>query len=473
MFEIKKKDLFYGYIAYFFKYAGNILVLPFVVRNLLSSEYAIWNIFLAISTFVVLFDLGYGVVIQRYVMYAYSGAEEIGSNTVSQKTKSTEPNYKLLYQIMIASNKIYSRISKICSIALIILSPYIVYISSSKYSSIQILIPWLVFSFSVVINMYILSDATIIKGLGLIGQLQKITLINSIFSTLVKMISLELGLGILGLSISFLVTSILLAMQYMKIISIEKNKNIILYNSMKKTFDCDFVESYKVIKEKSKGIGGVLISNFVQNQLFTILAPIFISLEIMGRYGLSWQVISIVASLSSITFTTYTMRMGNYLVSNKTKELKETFSITVSIFLVLYFTGSLITLSFGKNVLSFFGSNTELLPRFQLILVVIFGFIIQINQKATNIISLSNNQNYVKSLMVSSGLIAVINMVLLLFGFGITEVLISGILIHSSYNLWKWTLESMRLCGVKFTDFYLLPYFRIKRILLNRDNINE
>ncbi len=465
MFEIKKKDLFYGYIAYFFKYAGNILVLPFIVRNLSSSEYAIWNIFLAISTFVVLFDLGYGVVIQRYAMYAYSGAEEIDSNTVPQITRNTEPNYKLLYQIMIASNKIYSRISKLSSIALIILSPYIVYISRSEYSYMQIIIPWIVFSFSVVINMYILSDATIIKGLGLIGQLQKIILINSIFSTAVKMISLELGLGILGLSISFLVTSILLAIQYMRITSNEKNKNINLYSSLKKTFDNDFIESFKVIKDKSKGIGGVIISNFVQNQLFTIVAPIFISLEVMGRYGLSWQVISIVASLSSITFTTYTMRMGNYLVSNKMKELKETFSITVSIFLVLYFTGSLVTLSFGKNILSFIGSNTELLPRFQLILVVIFVFIIQINQKATNIISLSNNQNYVKSLMVSSGLIAVINVVLLFLGFGITEVLISGILIHSSYNLWKWTSDSMKLCGVKFTDFYKLPYLKIKRTL--------
>jgi hypothetical protein len=472
LFEIKKKDLLYGYIAYFFKYAGNILVLPFIVRNFSSSEFAIWIIFLAISTLLVLFDLGYGVVIQRYAMYATSGAKQIDLHTLPIITISNEPNYKLLYQIMIASNKIYSRLSKFISLALIIFSPYIVYISRSEYSSIEIILAWIVFSISVVINMYILSDATIIKGLGLIGQLQKIILVNSIFSTAVKMISLELGLGISGLSISFLVTSILLAFQYKRITSSEKNRDFKLYSSLKKTFDIDFFESFIIIKKKSNGIGGVLISNFVQNQLFTIVAPLFISLEVMGRFGLTSQVIGIVASLSSITFTTYTTRMGNYIVSNKMNNLKETFSITISIFLVLFFTGSLVTLSFGKNLLRLIGSNTELLPTNQLILVVLFVLIIQINQKSTNIISLSNNQNYVKSLMVSSGLIAIINIILLLFGFGISEVLISGILIHSSYNLWKWTLESMKLCGVKFADFYIIPYLKIKKALHNQVDHN-
>jgi len=240
-----------------------------------------------------------------------------------------------------------------------------------------------------------------------------------------------------------------------------------------KSFDYDFIESFKIIKDKSKGIGGVLISNFIQNQLFTIIAPIFISLEIMGRYGLTWQVVSIVASLSSITFVTYTMRMGNYLVSNKKRELKETFAITVSLFLVLYFIGSLITLCLGRELLEFVGSNTELLPRFQLFLIIIFIFIIQINQKATNILSLSNNQSYVRSLIVSSAIIAVLNIVLLFLGFGITEVLINGILIHSIYNLWKWTSESMKLCGVKFIDFIIVPYLKSKELFQKRGDHNQ
>lgn len=466
MFKIKKKDLLYGYIAYFFKYSSNILVLPFVLINLTSPEYAIWNVFLAISTFVILFDLGYGVVVKRYIMFAYSGAESIDSEIIPKIKVTGQPNFKLLYQIMIASSRIYKKISKLSIIVLTLLTPYIIYISVSEYTVLQIVFPWAIFSTSVAINMYILSDATVIKGLGLIGELQKITLINSIVSTVLKMVLLELGLGVLGLSISFFATSLMLAYQYKKITNTVKNKNIGLFRAAMKSFNDDFKESFKIIKSKSKGMGKVIISNFLQNQIFIIIAPLFITLEIMGRYGLTWQIIGIVASLSSITFMTFTMQMGNYLVTDKKKKLRETFAITMLIFMVLYICGALVTMFFGRDILQIIGSNIDLLSNFQLFLVILYVFVIQMNQKSINILSLSNNQNFVKALIVSSALIVTINVVLLLFGFGITAVLINGIIIQSSYNLWKWLLESMKLCSVKFTDFYILPYLKIKKYLV-------
>lgn len=470
MFEVKKSDLLYGYISYFFKYSSNILVLPFVVSNLNSSEYAIWNIFLAVSSFVVLFDLGYGLVIQRYVMYAYSGVDKISEDTLPQLEKNSNPNYILLYQMFIASKKIYRRISVLSGIVLIFITPYIIFISRSEYTILQIIVPWLIFSVSIVINMYILSDATIIKGLGLIGELQRITLINSVFSTLVKIAFLEFGLGMLGLSLSFFLTSLLLAYQYFKIVNVEKNKDIGLFKMLAITFSNDFKESFEIIKERSKGMGGVLISNFLQNQLFTIVAPIFISLEIMAKYSLTWQLISIVASLSGITFSMYTMKMGNYIVSNKVEELRELFSITITIFLILYTTGSIIAFTLGSDILTIIGSKTGLLSNLQIFLIVIFVFVTQINQKMTNILSLSNNQSFVKSLIMSSFFIASLNLLLLILGFGITEVLISAIIIQSSYNLWKWTIECMKLCNVNFTDFYILPYKKIIKEFNNRKN---
>lgn len=462
MYEIKKKDLMYGYVAYFFKYSSNILVLPFIVKNLLSSEYAVWNIFLAFNTFIILFDLGYGVVIQRYVMYAYSGAKEISSGGMPQIVEGKQPNYKLLYQIMITSSKIYSRIAKLSAILLIFLTPYILYISNAEFEVFYILISWGIFSLSVVISMYTLSEATIIKGLGMIGELQKITLINSIFSTVIKIVLLEFGLGILGLSVSFFTTSILLFYQYFRITTTFINRDLNLYKMLKRNYEKEFSESFKIIKEKSRGIGGVLVSNFIQNQMFTIIAPIFISLKTMGMYGLTWQVVNVVASLSSITFSSYIMRMGNFMVSNRKKELKETFSITIFIFLILYFIGSLIILIFGNQMLGLIESNTSLLPIQQIFLIIIYTFMIQINQKATNILSLSNNQKYVKSLIISSVLIATINVFLLYNGFGITEVLLSGIIIYSVYNLWKWPYEAMKLCSVKISDFYTLSYNKFK-----------
>lgn len=433
-----------------------------MVSNLSSPEYAIWNIFLAINSFVMLFDLGYGVVIQRFVMYANSGVDHFENGSIPKLSSFKQPNYKLLYQLMVASSNIYINITRISSIILLLMTPYIIFISNDYYNVLQIIIPWIVFSLSVAINMYILTDSTIIKGLGLVGDLQKITLINSLISTVTKILTLQMGLGIIGLTLSFLGTSILLAWQYKRITNKVKNINIPLYAAAKKSFYPDFIESYNIIKTKSKGIGGVLISNFLQNQLFIIMAPLFLSLDIMGRYGVTWQIINIIASLSSITFSTYSMKMGNYLVSNNITKLKEIFSLTISLFLTLYTLGSFIVIFLGEYILQHVGSQTELLELHQVILIIFYVLIIQINQKSTLIISLNNDQQYVKSLIISSVIIGVTNIIVLYLGYGITVVLTSSIIIQSVYNLWKWGIESMKLCDVNFRDFIIQPLIKIR-----------
>jgi|GEM_PF-5352702 len=462
MFEIKKRDVMLGYVAYFFKYASGLLVLPFIVRNLQTSEYAIWSIFLAINTFVILFDMGYGVVIQRYIMYAYSGAKEINYDKVPELIDGLEPNYRLFYHIIIAGKKIYGVISLISVVVLFLLTPYILFITRLDGETATVLTSWIIYSVSVVINMYVLSDATVLKGLGMVGKLQKITLINSIFNTLIRIVTLELGFGLIGLSLSFFAVAILLAFQYKKVTNSFIRKNRELYNECKQSFKDEFSNSFNIIRKKSKGIGGVLISNFIQNQLFTIVAPIFISLDIMGRYNLSWQLVSVVASLSSVAFASYTMRMGNYMVSNMEDKLKSTFALTVSIFLFMFLGGTSVLLIIGDDLLRMIGSNTEILPLSEFALVIIYVFILQVVQKSTTLISLSNNQQYVKSLIISSVSIAIVNITLLWLGFGIREVLINSIIIHSVYNLWKWSTKAFKLCKVNVKDLIKIPISVLK-----------
>ncbi|WNS81189.1 hypothetical protein RRU94_10275 [Domibacillus sp. DTU_2020_1001157_1_SI_ALB_TIR_016] len=462
IFTIGRRDVLISYVGYFLKFFSSIIVLPFILSSLTTSEYAIWNIFLALNAFVILFDMGYGVVISRYTMYAYSGAKETDIEKKLRTKGSNEPNYFFLYQIMIASKKIYSKIGKYVVIVLIAMTFYILYITKSSINMSEVFIAWVIFSISVYINMLVLSEAAIIKGLGKIKELQLITIINTTLGIIIKIALLQLGFKLIGLSIAYLATAILLAVQYLKVTNIIRKVKEVDYEKAKSTFDNQFKKTFEVISRKSRGIGGVLISNFIQNQLILLIAPIYLSLKVVGTYGLSWQLVSVIGALSSVTFNTYLMKMGNLMVRNSREKLKETFSISTSIFTMLFAIGALILILFGEEILKVFNSNTNVLPSIPLIIMLLQGFILQSIQKSTNVISLSNDQSYVKALIISSTIIISLQIAILNFIPNITYVLLCNVIIQLSYNFWKWSKTSMEQCDVVFSDFLRLPLKKIR-----------
>lgn len=461
IFNIGKKDIGLSYLAYFLRFFSSIIILPFLLSSLTKSEYAIWNIFLAINTFVVLFDMGYGVVISRYAMYAYSGVKESELETLKDIKGSDEPNYYYLYQIMIAAKKIYSRISTIVIFVLIIMTMYILHIANNNLSTSQVVIAWLIFSLSVYFNMFILSEATIIKGLGMIKELQVITITNTLFGIISKIVLLKLGYNLIGLSIAYLITAMLLIIQYFKITNKIRKIKFAEYNKALKTFDDQFKRTFKIITSKSKGIGGVLISNFIQNQLFLLIAPLYLSLEVVGSYGLSWQLVSVIGAFSSVPFNTYLMKMGNLIVKDDKNKLKEVFSISTFIFVSFFVLGAFILTLFGADVLKLFNSNTKILPFIPLTVMILQGYILQSIQKNTNIISLTNEQSYVKALVISSIVTISLQMIIFNTNPNLLYLLLCNVMVQASYNLWKWGKVSMDICGVTYKIIMQVPITKL------------
>lgn len=461
IFNVGRKDVILGYIAYFLKFFSSIMVLPFILSSLTNSEYAIWNIFLAINTFVILFDMGYGVVISRYAMYAYSGATEDNIETEKDLKLSGEPNYYFLYQIMIAAKRIYLRISKLVILVLIIMIIYILFISNDDLSKNSVIIPWLIFSLGVYINMLVLSEATIIKGLGKVRELQSITIINTLFDILLKIILLQIGFKLYGLSIAFLFSSILLTIQYFNITNKIRKKKYEDYKQAFKMFDNQFKKTFSSISNKSKGIGGVLLSNFIQNQLFLLIAPLYLSLEVIGSYGLSLQLVTVISAFASAPFNTYLMKMGNLMLIGENKRLSKIFTVSSFIFIGFFALGSIILIFLGTDILRLFNSNTDILSVIPLTILVCQGFVSQSIQKSTNIISLTNNQSYVLSLVISSTLIIILQLILFNTYPDITYLLLCNLVVQLSYNFWKWNSLSMNICGVSYKNIIYVPIQRV------------
>lgn len=385
-------------------------------------------------------------------MYAYSGIEDIKRITNEKKTITTidsKPNLKLLAFIIIAIGKVYNKIIFVSVIILSFLTIYILFIIDKSDSTDNTMIftaSWMIFCVSVVLNLSSMKDSSVMKGLNKIYDLQNITIINSFLVMASKILLLVLGYGILGLAISNLLTVILLKIQYKLKLKNIYESNLSNLNYAKKNFSNKFSEEFTFIKNKSKGMGGVLISQFLQTQFLIIVLPLFLTLNAISEFTLSYQLVSTIVSISSILFSVYYIKLGNSILKKDVEDSRKIFKKTFTSFILMFLLSSFIILIMGEEILTLIQSNVELLSTKELLLLLIYMFIFQIVQRSTSVISLTNDQGFVKSLLYSSILSCIGVIIVLYFSNSLTYTLTWLISVQLAYNFWKWLIRSYKIC---------------------------
>lgn len=455
MINTGKKDLIISYVGYALKILSNIIILPVVLSNLSSSEYGLWIIFLAFGSLTVLLDLGFGTIIVRYTTYSYCGAKNIPKYGTPEMNDNGEANYLLLFLVLLSAKKIYKYISLIASLMLFIASLYIIYLSVGMSNQFSIIVAWGIYASGVVISIYFLYYTCIYKGLGKVKELQRMNIVNQLVYIALILTLLSFDFGLLGLAISNLVVSILLRFQISTEVKRIIKDNIEDFLNAKKEFVINFKETFNSILHHSKGIGGILVSNFIQNQGIILVLSIFLSLETVAVYGLSLQLIGIIATLASIPFKTFLPRMSSLQLSSNTEKLKDIYSYgSISAFIIFFLSGTFL-LIFGDRALLLIESPTALLPSSQLLILILYSFIVMNNQRSTDFIQISNVQPYIKSYIISSLSSLILSILLLLLGFEIWGVLLTNLIVQSIYNGWKWPYEAMKMSEVRFTEMVI------------------
>lgn len=351
--------------------------------------------------------------------------------------------------IIISAQKVYNKLIRLSLIILCVLTLYILYIiwkDSSDISYLKSITSWIVFAISILVTISSMKDAAIMKGLNKIYELQEITIINSILIMISKVILLVMNFGILGLSVSSLLTVIFLKIQYKRKLSNLYTEISEVMKLSKRNFDKEFITEFKFINEKSKGMGGMLISQFLQTQFIIFLLPLFLNLKTISEFTLSYQLITTISALASILFSVYYIKLGNSIITKNIKSSKKIYSKTFSSFTIIYSILSIVLITFGDTILNIIGSNLNILPFSELSALLLYIYVYQIVQRSTSIISLSNNQKFVRSLIICSVISSIGLVVLLLIKVNFVGVLLWMISVQILYNFWKWIFESYKIC---------------------------
>lgn len=439
--KITNKDIIWSYLSQIFQIGASLFILPIILKKLSSEEIGIWYIFISFSALINLLDFGLAPTFSRNISYIFSGAQKLVKEGTNIEC-SERVNYKLLKNTIYSVRLIYIQISLI--IAILFNTAGIIYINSilktSEYlEKDKILLAWIVFVISLAFNYYYYYYTPMLLGRGLIKESHKTIVYTKIGYIIMAYILVEYNLGLLGIALANLISSLINRISSHFYFYDTKIKEVL------KNETNDKIEQKKIMKimlKNSSKLGIVYLGAFLINKSSILIMSKFMTLEIIAKYGITLQVTSLLVTISSVLFNTY-LPLINYLrIKKNNVEILNIFSKGLLINYLLYAFCSLFLILFGNKLLIIVKSNALLLENKYLIILLVINFLEMNHSIAATMITTKNIIPFLKPSLISGILIVILTIVSLKYTkLEIYGVLLSQGLVQLIYNNWKWPVE--------------------------------
>lgn len=430
--KINKSDIAWAYVGNFFRVAANIILLPLVLKFLSDDELGIWYVFGSISQIVVILDFGFAATLSRNISYTWCGVDSLQKENISENINNKETNFEYLKLVLQTCKIIYSVIALIALLFLLTAGLY--YINSLDSSCI---IAWIIYSIGVALNMKYCYFTSFLLGVGAIAENNKAAIACKVTQIILSFILLFLGYGLLGISIAYLLSGIVIRICSKFYFDRYENIGTKLRQVQSKVPWSDIKHTFKIIWHNASKDGLVTLANYLNTQANTLICSSVLGLATTGSYGLSVQLTSVVATIAGIPFSSALPKLQEKAVTNDKEGGQSLFSGTMVLFVISYviLIGAVVAM---LPVIKWL-KPTLMINVSMFLAIAILGFMNQIYHYNASLISTFNVLPYPKAFIISS-IISVVGSYFLArySSMGVWSLIVSPIVVTIIYNLWKW-----------------------------------
>ena len=464
MININRNDIFWNYLATFFKLFSSLLLIPLILHKMPTNIVGIWNIFLTISSLLVLVDFGFNSSFTRTITYIFSGVQELtvtGHNTNS--TAEFGYNKSLLNDTIKVMRQFYLKLACIIFIVLMLFGTLYIHqiLKSYKGSHVEIYIAWVAFVLINTYNLYTLYYESLLLGAGLIKRAKQIIIIGQIIYLITAAILILLEFNLIAI-----VSAQVLSVIIIRYLSFKTIFTPALMTSLSENIPKQREGILKSIMPNAIKMGLTSIGGFMVQKSAILIGSLYLTLSEIASYGITLQIINVVGTIALIYHSTYLPKIMQLRVAGDKNEIRSLYVKGKIIYVVLFLTGAFFVYLLGAPVLSFIKSNTPLASSTLILLLLLVVFIENNIIMASNIILSKNEVPFYKASLVS-GLIIVLFLYLSFqyTQFGILSMAIVPLIVDMLYQGWKWPLDVAR-------DFSITPRHYVQGFLdiLNKLN---
>jgi O-antigen/teichoic acid export membrane protein len=420
------KDLFWSFISTAIRTGGGLVVLPLILVKFTPGELGLWYFFTSVGMFVLMIDVGFSVTLSRNIRYVISTSRIFKTGVSKFSDNIIEIS---LEEMLFVARKIYFYMSLFSVIILFLFSFYVVdLIEQNKLEFSRNFIAWLVYSVSVSLNLRYYYRGAVLNGLNKIGLSQKIDIISLIVNYSVTALFVVFNYGLISLSVGSLLGLVLRIFLYERFVTFKRvkiedkklsNVLLLLWPSTWRT-----------------GVSNVL--GYLIKYLTTFFITIFIGLEVLGSYGITFQIITLITSVSTIWINTSYPMLSTLRIENRSKEFYQLFYSRFKKGILTFILLSLLFLGLGKLFLNLINAKTEMLSFGMSLFILIHMFIDFLTNSYGYIIMTGNKVPFIRSSVITVILIVLFNFLFNHFDLGLWGVLFASFLASIVYNYWYW-----------------------------------
>jgi len=448
--RINKTDVIWNYAATILRVASYAFLLPFILRTMSSEMVGVWSVFMAITAFAALLDLGFSPSFTRNVTYIFSGiktlkvtgfhAEEGDDNTV---------DYGLLKGIIVAMQWFYLRMAVILFVLLSTLGTYYIYSLLKNYKGPQteIYIAWIVLCTISTYNIYTQYLDCLLQGKGLVKRSKQIVIIGQSIYLVIAAVFIMARFGILAIvsaqAVSVIIIRWLIHRSFFTK-QIKDDLHAATPRPRKEVMDAIYPNAIK--------IGLTWIGAFIIQRSSILIGSLYLPLESIATYGITIQLVSMIANFSTIYTLTYTPKIVQLRVAKDTGAIKHVYLKGQIVLLLTYLAGSVVLLFLGRWGLDLIGSKTQIMPNLLILVAIIISFLESNHGIAAGVLLTNNEVPFFKASLTSAAVTIILLLSMFYFAHMGLWAMVLAPGIAQLYNNWRWPYELYKQLNIAPKD---------------------
>jgi O-antigen/teichoic acid export membrane protein len=458
MIQIGRKDIIWNYAATFLKIASSALLLPFILRMMPPEMVGIWSVFMTITAFSGLLDFGFNPSFARNVTYIFSGVRILktkGFESVSPENQTID--YKLLKGLINAMRWFYSRMAIVLFLLLSTLGTYYIYLLLQNYKGDphEVYLAWVVLCVINTYNLYTLYYDSLLQGKGLVKISKQIVIIGQSIYLVIASLLIIAGYGLVAI-VSAQASSVIIIrwLSYRSFFTREIKQK--LHNIMA----IPEKEVLKAITPNALKIGLTFLGGFMVQRSAIIIGSLYLSLEEIASYGITIQLLSIIAGLAGIYTSTYQPKIAQFRIENNNTAIKMLYLKGQIVLLFTYIAGGMVLLILGEWGLKLIGSQTQLMKS-TILFIALFVSLEETNLSIAGSILLTKNEVPFFKASLISGFVIILGLVV---GFnfmnlGLIGLVLIPLIVDLTYQAWKWPFEVIK--DLKLSSHDIISIFNV------------
>lgn len=457
---MKRSDLIWGYSAQLLNIGVGILLLPILVVTLKSEELGLWYVFMAMVSLAQLLEFGFQPTIARQAAYIYNGATEIKRSGLPT-TVPGQLNIDLLVNLIHSSRYIYRWIAILVAVLLWGMGSLYIYTLNYTGDFTIAYTSWFLFASASVINFYFGYFNALLQGRGDITVVNKVIVASRVSYALLAIVLLLLKFSLLAVAIASLVSCIINRILISRAFYNARNRDLKKY---KRTANLN-----KILWTNTWRLGLVQFGAFLIQRGNTFIAATYLGLTIAASYGLTMQLSTIIITLANQLMALQLPKMNALQVANNKAELKNIYSSSVLVALILLISGFAGLTLFGEPILALIGSETKLINGQLLALLGVVLLLETHHSISATYLTTTNQVPFLKAALVSGFGVTLFSFSLVYWGdLGVAGLIIGQGSIQLCFNNWYWPKVAMQHLNITPLELASRGYKSITQIFVKQ-----